>query len=116
MRCNGELDTEFGRKMDRALVEATFRNANVVRELVATGFYGTGWALERSQAACVSEVGTDASFWATFAECYAPRVKTAGMVPPRDVDAWIQEQERAAKEGTFFASCNYYTLFAGRVG
>ena len=45
---------------------------------------------------------------------YAPLVSRTGLLPEEQVDGWLAEQSRAMEEGTFFAACNYYAVFAKR--
>jgi hypothetical protein len=59
----------------------------------------------------VAEIG-NGSYFKSFAETYAPYVSAAGLVAQDVVSAWLEAQKRYMAEGTFFASCNYYTFFA----
>jgi len=62
----------------------------------------------------VVEIGS-ASYFRSFAETYAPSVTRAGMFPAEKVEAWLADQRAAMENGTFFASCTYYTYVARRV-
>lgn len=62
----------------------------------------------------VSEIGS-ASYFKSFAETYAPLVASGGLLPKEDVDDWFTAQNVAMNDGTFFASCNYYTYLSRRI-
>ena len=38
-----------------------------------------------------------------------------GLLPEHEVERWLTTQHVAMADGTFFASCNYYTYLARRV-
>eukprot|EP01065_Artemidia_motanka_P015578 TRINITY_DN19334_c0_g1_i1.p1 TRINITY_DN19334_c0_g1~~TRINITY_DN19334_c0_g1_i1.p1 ORF type:complete len:296 (+),score=106.42 TRINITY_DN19334_c0_g1_i1:52-888(+) len=104
-------DLGLGARVDRALVTATFAQPRVMRELPAV-LPQCGWALSSHTVRCVSEVGSDASYWVSFAKAYLPRVKAAGLLSGEEADSWWEYQERAIDEGKFFAVCSYFTYFA----
>lgn len=103
-------DEALGRKMDHAIAAATFNNRLVMREMPAL-LRRSGLSIEMNLAEIVAEIG-QASFFRSFAETYAPNVKTAKLLSDQDVDRWIDVQRAAMKDGSFFASCNYYTYLA----
>ena len=107
--CNDET---LGRRMDHALGAATFNNRIIMRTLPQL-FAEAGLAMDESIAEVVSEIGSG-SFFRSFAETYAPNVKTARLVPDDEVDSWLAEQDAAMGSNKFFASCNYYTYLARR--
>jgi hypothetical protein len=72
----------------------------------------TGWTLKGTKGTCVSEVGSDPSYWVSFAKAYLPRVKAAGIFADADVVRWWELQQEAIDEGRFFAHCVYYTFTA----
>jgi hypothetical protein len=61
----------------------------------------------------VAEIGR-ASYFRSFAETYAPFVARAGLLPAGTAESWLAAQLLSMQEGTFFASCNYYTYIAVR--
>ena len=73
----------------------------------------TGW-IEAYLNKIFNEVGTG-SFFLGAAETYAPLIAQAGLLPANQVENWLAEQRKSHKEGTFFASGNYYTYLARRV-
>lgn len=105
-------DYDFGRKMDLALVTATFNNPRIMRELPRL-LPKYGFQLKEAWGDAVTEIGK-ASYFRSFAETYAPFVVKAGMLPAQVVDSWLAVQHQAMEDGTFFAACNYYTYLARR--
>lgn len=105
-------DFEFGRKMDLALVNATFNNPVIMRELPRI-LTECGLELKEAWGDAVVEIGK-ASYFRSFAETYAPFVIKAGTLPANVVESWLAEQRHAMDDRTFFASCNYYTYMARR--
>ena len=98
--------------MDEGLVQATFNNPLVMRDLPHL-LPRVGLELTDTLADVVAEIGTG-SYFVTFAETYAPLVSRAGLLPAKKVEAWHAEQRRALEQGTFFAACNYYAYLAKR--
>lgn len=105
-------DHELGRQMDAALAAAAFNNPRIMRALPRL-LPGMGLRLIEAWGDAVVEIGR-ASYFKSFAETYAPYVTTTGLLPAPLVEAWLAEQRQAMDNGTFFASCNYYTYLARR--
>lgn len=105
-------EAETGRNMDWALARAAFNNPVVMRGLPEL-LESAGLDLTETQADVVSEIG-QASYFRSLAETYAPLIASAGLASQAEVDAWLDEQTRAMDSGRFFASCNYYSVFARR--
>lgn len=108
----GCVDESLGPRMDHALAAATFNNRIIMRSLPQL-LTAAGFNLEESIAEVVSEIGSG-SFFRSFADTYAPNVKRAGLLTDVEVDDWLVGQHAAMRDGTFFASCNYYTYLARR--
>lgn len=106
-------DRDFGRQMDGALALATFNNPMVMRDLPRL-LPEVGLEITETLADVVAEIGSG-SYFRTFAETYAPLVSSGGLLPAQKVDDWLAAQRHAMEEGTFFASCNYYTYLAKRI-
>jgi SAM-dependent methyltransferase len=107
-------DHGFGQKMDAALVNTTFNNPRIMRDLPRL-LPALGLELTDAWGEAVVEIG-DGSYFKTFAETYAPYVKNvAGLFSAQAVDIWLNEQHQAMENGTFFASCTYYTYLARRM-
>ncbi len=105
-------DPAFGRQMDAALANATFNNPSIMRELPHL-LPVHGLKLTAAWGDAVAEIG-QASYFESFAETYVPYVKEAGALPEQAIEAWHAQQKLAMKDGTFFASCNYYTFLVSR--
>lgn len=105
-------DHAFGREMDNALVSASFNNPMIMRDLPRL-LPGFGLNITAAWGDAVVEIGKG-SYFKSFAETYVPYVKRAGLLPAEQVDAWHAAQLAAIEDGTFFASCNYYTYLACR--
>lgn len=105
-------DQEFGDRMDTALVTAAFNNPRVMRTL-PRAIPQLGMRLEAAWGDAVVEIGTG-SYFRSFAETYVPYVAKAGLVSAPAAEAWLATQREAIQNGTFFASCNYYTFLAHR--
>lgn len=99
--------------MDHALASATFNNPLIMRDLVRI-LPETGLEITDTFANVVSEIGS-ASYFKSFAETYAPLVASGGLLPKEDVDSWFAMQCAAMNDGTFFASCNYFTYLLRRI-
>lgn len=106
-------DHEFGRRMDVALVEASFNNPRIMRDL-PRWVPDMGLKLKGAWGDAVVEIGA-ASYFRSFVETYAPYVAKAGTVSADEVDRWMTVLRRAMDDGTFFAACNYYTYLARKV-
>jgi len=108
----GFTDHDFGHRMDVALADATFNNPRIMRDLprLLTDY---GLKLQAAWGDAVVEIG-EGSYFKSFAETYVPYVVEADLLPEEDVNAWLAGQRRFMEEGTFFASCNYYTYLARR--
>ncbi|MDP2824291.1 MAG: methyltransferase domain-containing protein [Sulfuritalea sp.] len=105
-------DHEFGHRMDAALVTASFNNPRIMRELPRL-MPEFGLTLKAAWGDAVAEIGT-ASYFRSFAETYAPYIVKAGLFSAEAVGVWLAAQRQAMEDGTFFASCNYYTYLACR--
>jgi len=106
-------DHDFGRLVDEALVNATFNNPRIMRDLPRL-LPELGLKLADAWGDAVVEIG-QASYFKSFAETYVPYVKQAGLLPERAMEVWHNEQSQAMENGTFFAACNYYTYMAHRI-
>lgn len=105
-------DHDFGAKMDSALARATFNNPRVMRDLPRL-LPELGLKLVAGWGDAVAEIG-QGSYFKSFAETYVPYVKRAGVLPDQAIDIWFDTQMRAIVNGTFFATCNYYTYVTRR--
>jgi ubiquinone/menaquinone biosynthesis C-methylase UbiE len=106
-------DHEFGLQMDHALATTTFNNPLIMRDIPRV-LPKIGLEIKETLTNVVSEIGT-ASYFDSFAETYAPLVAKSGLVEKNNVNDWLAKQKIAMNDGTFFASCNYYTHIAQRI-
>jgi len=106
-------DHDFGHQMDVALANATFNNPRVMRDLPRL-LPELGLKMAAAWGDAVVEIGKG-SYFKSFAETYAPSVTRAGLLPAEAVEAWLAAQQQSMEDGTFFASCNYYTYLARRI-
>ena len=104
---------KLGRLMDRALVEVTFHNPLIMRDLMQL-LPKAKLAVVKTMASVVSEIG-QASYFKSFADTYVPMVVKADLLPSSDADAWFKEQNQLIHCGQFFACCNYYTYIVKRI-
>ena len=104
------LDHGLGDQMDKALTTATFNNPRVMRDLPRL-LPELGLKLTSSWGDVVAEIG-QASYFKSFAEAYAPYVISAGLMTEEQVEDWLSAQRQSMDNGSFFASCNYYTYLA----
>ena len=105
-------DHDLGHRMDVAIVTATFNNPLVMRDLPRL-LPEIGLKIIAAWGDAVVEIG-NGSYFKSFAETYAPSVVRAGLLPVETVEAWLTAQRQSMENGTFFASCNYYTYLARR--
>ncbi|MCB1526556.1 MAG: methyltransferase domain-containing protein [Hyphomicrobiaceae bacterium] len=105
-------DVDLAQRMNAALVQATFNNVYIMRELPRI-LPQLGLEIAEAWGDAVTEIG-DASFFKSFAATYVPYVKDAGLAPAHEVDEWYAYQESAMSNRTFFGSCIYYTFLARR--
>ena len=103
-------DHDFGHRMDVALANATFNNPRIMRDLPRL-LPELGLTLDTAWGDAVTEIGAG-SYFKSFAETYVPYVQASGALPPDAVQEWLKTQLHAIEQGTFFASCNYYTYLA----
>ncbi|HLL79188.1 MAG TPA: methyltransferase domain-containing protein [Ktedonobacteraceae bacterium] len=105
-------DRAFARVMDEALIEAVVTHPRLMRDLPRL-LQQAGLDIMATIAYVYSEVGTG-TFFAGFAEAYAPLVQHAGLMAASQVEDWLLEQRRALEQHTFFAACNFYAYLTRR--
>ena len=105
-------DHDFGHKMDVALANASFNNPMIMRDMPRL-LPDLDLKIVAAWGEAVAEIGSG-SYFRSFMETYAPYVSRAGLLTPMEVESWLVTQREAIANGTFFASCNYYTYLARR--
>ena len=108
----GCSDPELGRAVEPALQSMIMSVPRVMRDIPRL-LPSAGLHLATTQAHAYAEAGSS-TFFLNLAETYAPLASSAGQLPAALVDAWLSDQRRSAKAGTFFAACNYYAYVAQR--
>jgi ubiquinone/menaquinone biosynthesis C-methylase UbiE len=109
----GSSDPRLGQAMERALQSMIMSSPRVMRELPRL-LPQAGLRLVATRAHAYAEAGSS-SFLLNLAETYAPLTASTGLLPAADVDAWLDDQRRSARDGTFFGACNYYSYLATAV-
>ena len=105
-------DPAFAKAMDETIVETVFTNPRLMRDLPRLQ-QQVGLEITATTAYVYAEIGTG-TFFAGFAETYAPLVHRAGLLTARQVEDWLMEQRRAIEQHTFFAACNFYSYLTRR--
>jgi ubiquinone/menaquinone biosynthesis C-methylase UbiE len=105
-------DPAFAKAMDEAMVATVFTNPRLMRDLPRL-LQQVGLETMATTAYIYSEIGTG-TFFAGFAETYAPLVQRASLMTARQVEDWLLEQRRAVEQHTFFAACNFYAYLTRR--
>ena len=109
----GFPDHEFGQKMDNALASVTFNNPLIMHDLPRI-FPEFDLTVTQAWGDAMVEIGSG-SYFKSFAETYVPYVLKDGSLPEEAVKAWLASQIQMIEQGTFFASCTYYTYLTHRV-
>jgi ubiquinone/menaquinone biosynthesis C-methylase UbiE len=105
-------DHGFGQQMDAALATASFNNPRIMREMPGL-IPRLGLQMRMAWGDAVVEIGKG-SYFRSFAETYVPFVVKAGLFSAESAEAWLRAQHQSIEDGTFFASCNYYTYLTSR--
>ena len=108
----GCSDPRLGEAMEPALQSTIMSSPRVMRELPRL-LAQAGLRLVAMQAHVYAEAGSS-GFMLNLAETYAPLAGSSDQLDTEEVDAWLQDQRRAAEDGIFFAACNYYAYIARR--
>ena len=100
-------DNDIAEKMDKAMINLIVNNPRIMRDFPRLLDEVDLHILEAT-AHVYSEI-TEGSFFPGFFKTYAPMVKNYGLLSNDEVEQWVDGQQDALNNGTFFASCNYYT-------
>jgi SAM-dependent methyltransferase len=103
-------DPALESRLIEAIRQGMVANPTVLRRLPAM-LRESGFAIQECLPFVLADVGRG-SFFPNFAETFGPMVANHGLVPARNVERWLADQRRAALDGTFFGSCNYYAYIA----
>jgi len=102
------LDTE----LVQAILSTVVANAYVMRALPAL-VRRVGLSITGFLPSVLAEAGK-AAFFASAAESYSPMTVKAGTASVERAERWLIASRESSADGTFFASCNYYTYLARR--
>jgi len=104
----------LARKMEQALLTATFSNFETMRFMPVLLKNG-GADIIDTLVIPYAEIGR-AKYWKSLAETYGIRIAALGILPEEEVDQWMNWMRQASEDGTFFGVCNYYTYIARKGG
>jgi SAM-dependent methyltransferase len=110
----GHPDHQLAFAMEEGLRAVMVAHPRSMRDLPRL-LHAAGLELLETLPSVLAETGRG-SFFPNFAESYGPLVARYGILPPEQVQAWLEEQRRAQAEGYFFAACNYYAYIARLTG
>jgi ubiquinone/menaquinone biosynthesis C-methylase UbiE len=108
----GTEDPEYGQRMEGAISSALLANPRLMRTMPLL-LRRAGLELADSLAWVISEIG-NGDFWVGALDSFLVLVPEAGVLSLDEIQAFVDAQRRAAAEGTFFASANYYAYLARR--
>lgn len=101
-------------KVGAAVIQMIGHNARIMRDLPRL-VKKYGLEVRHSEAYVLPEIGAG-SFFLSAAEAYAPLTGHKGLVSEQEVETWLAWQREAARNGDFFAVCNYYCYLAAKSG
>jgi ubiquinone/menaquinone biosynthesis C-methylase UbiE len=105
-------DPVLAKQIEESLIETFMNNPRVMRDLPRL-LNQAGLQVAEVMPHIFAEVGTG-TFFPGFVASFGPVIARNGIVSPDLAEDWITAQRRAAEDGTFFASCNYYAYLATR--
>ena len=108
----GTEDPDYGSRMERAIGSALLANPRLMRTMPLL-LRRAGLELVDSLAWVLSEIGTG-DFWVGALDSFLVLVPEAGVLSLDEIRDFVADQRRAAAEGTFFASANYYAYLDRR--
>ncbi len=104
-------DFDEGKKIDLKLFGAIVHNLDVCRKMPRL-FKEAGFRLEHHESYVISEAGKG-DFWLSSVRGFESLIPALKILPIEQGEAWVHEMLNSHKDGTFFASGNYYT-YIGR--
>jgi len=106
-------DRALDSELVQAILSTVVANAYVMRVLPAL-LWRFGLSITAFLPSVLAEAGK-AAFFASAAESYAPMTVKAGTASIERAERWLTASHESSADGTFFASCNYYTYLARRL-
>jgi SAM-dependent methyltransferase len=108
----GYADHAIAKAMEEATLAAVVSKPRVMRDMPGL-LRDAGLRLLDVNAHVYADIGRS-TFFLGAAESYAPVIARNKLMPPEQVDAWLEGLRRASEDGVFFAACNYYAYIATR--
>ncbi len=105
-------DFHKGREIDLKLLSAVVHNINVCRAM-PTHISNAGLTLDDHTGHIIAEAGKG-DFWLSSVQGFAKLIPALNILPTEEGEAWVNEILDHHKNGTFFASGNYYTYFVSK--
>jgi ubiquinone/menaquinone biosynthesis C-methylase UbiE len=100
------------REMDEKIINGVFTNPRVMRRMPEL-LREAGLKLIDSRSWVLAEIG-QADFFLGSLESYPVLLPKAGVAALEEVQAFVDRQLQASKDGTFFAGYNFYAMIAVR--
>lgn len=103
-------DSQQGKATDELIISSIVTQSRVLRQLPFL-LRSAGLEFAKAFAYVVSDV-SKAEFWASSVESMRKLLPAANAMAPEEADSWADERNQESEDGTFFASCNYYSYVA----
>ena len=108
----GADDPEDGRLADDKIISGLVANPRVMRSLPRM-LRRLGLDLVGHRAWVLPEIGT-ADFYLSGLSSFSVLLPKAGVMTVEETEAFVSDQRQAHENGAFFASSNFYAMFARR--
>jgi len=99
-----------GAHTDRLQAKAGHTQGRVMRAMPRL-FATSGFQLEWTRAYVAADIGR-ADFWSSTLPALRVLLPSAGVMTEQQASDYVDMLERASRDNTFFASCNFYTMIA----
>lgn len=108
----GTDDPEEGVRMDAAIIASVCASPRVMRTMPRI-LHRAGLTLEASMAYVLAEIG-QSDYWAGMLNSLPVLLPKAGLVDAETARSFVEAQQEALANRTFFCSANFYTYIARR--
>lgn len=103
-------DPQKGKAIDELIVSSIVTQARILRQLPLL-LRSAGLDIIKAFSYVVSDV-SKAEFWASSVESMRKLLPAANAMTAQEAETWANDRNQESNEGTFFASCNYYSYVA----
>jgi ubiquinone/menaquinone biosynthesis C-methylase UbiE len=103
-------DAQRGKAIDDLIIGSIVTQPRILRQLPLL-LTSAGLEIVQAFAYVVTDVGK-ADFWAGSVESMRKLLPAAKTMTAAEADSWADDRNRESANGTFFASCNYYSYIA----